>query len=94
MQLKQTLIIALALSIISITTWEFFLRSEGVITSLDDNEALWAMQRGRVETATSTEVLLMGSSRVLFDIQLNAVHVFVVQDQSCLYLNHKSLQTD
>ena len=71
MQLKQTLIIALLLSIISITAWEFFWRSAGVITSLYANEALWAMQRSRVETATSTEVLLMGSSRVLFDIQLN-----------------------
>ena len=29
------------------------------------------MQRSRVETATSNDMLLMGSSRVLFDIQLN-----------------------
>ena len=44
MQLKQTLIIAIVLSVFGITAWEFFWRSEGVITSLDDNEALWATE--------------------------------------------------
>ncbi len=71
MQLKQTLIIALLLSVISITSWELFWRWEGVYPTLDDNEALWAVQRSRVEKANSNEILLMGSSRVLFDIQLN-----------------------
>ena len=71
MQLKQTLITAFALSVISITAWEFFWRSQGYYPTLDDNEALWAVQRGRVEKATSKDILLMGSSRVLFDMQLN-----------------------
>lgn len=71
MQLKQTLIIAFVLSAISITTWEFFWRSEGFYPTLDDNEALWAVQRSIIEKTTSKDVLLMGSSRVLFDIQLN-----------------------
>jgi hypothetical protein len=71
MQLKQTLIIAFTLSVIGITSWEFFWRSQGFYPTLDDNEALWAVQRGRVETATNNDILLMGSSRVLFDIQLN-----------------------
>lgn len=71
MNLKQSLIIALTLSVISITAWELFWRSQGVYPTLDDNEALWAMQRQRVEKASSKDVLLMGSSRILFDIQLN-----------------------
>ena len=71
MHLKQSLIIAVTLSVISIAAWEFFWRSQGVYPTLDDNEALWAMQRQRVEKASPNDVLLMGSSRVLFDIQLN-----------------------
>jgi len=71
MKLKLSLIIALTLSVISIIAWEFYWRSQGVYPTLDDNEALWAMQRQRVEKASSKDILLMGSSRVLFDMQLN-----------------------
>ena len=71
MKLKQTLIIAFILSVISITVWEYYWRSQGFYPTLDDNEALWAVQRGRVEKATNKDILLMGSSRVLFDMQLN-----------------------
>ena len=71
MQLKQSLIIAFALSVLSLTAWEFYWRSQGLYPTLDDNEALWAVQRARVEKATGKDVLLMGSSRVLFDFQLN-----------------------
>lgn len=71
MQLKQTLIIAFTLSILSLTAWEVFWRSQGVYPTLDDNEALWANQRARVESASSNNILLMGSSRVLFDMQLD-----------------------
>lgn len=71
MQLKQSLIIAITLSIICLSAWELFWRSKGVYPTLDDNEALWSVQRSRVEKASSNDILLIGSSRVLFDIQLN-----------------------
>jgi len=71
MKLKRSLIIALAIFIVGITAWEFFWRSEGFYPTLDDNEALWAVQRNRVETLSENDVVLTGSSRVLFDIQLN-----------------------
>lgn len=71
MQLKQSIIIALALSVLSLTAWEVFWRTQGVYPTLDDNEALWAVQRQRVEKATDKDIVLMGSSRVLFDMQLD-----------------------
>jgi len=71
MQLKQSLIIAFALSVLSLTAWEFYWRSEGFRADLDDNESLWAVQRHRVEKATDKDILLMGSSRVVFDMQLD-----------------------
>ena len=49
MQLKQTLIIAFTISLVSLTAWEFFWRSEGFYPTLDDNEALWAVQRNRIK---------------------------------------------
>ncbi|HEY5689534.1 MAG TPA: hypothetical protein VIS27_14610, partial [Yeosuana sp.] len=71
MQIKQSIIIALALSVLSLAAWEVFWRAQGVYPTLDDNEALWAVQRQRVEKATDKDIVLMGSSRVLFDMQLD-----------------------
>ena len=71
MHLKQSLLIAIILSIISISAWELYWRSQGKIADLDDDKNLWAVQRARVEKADKKDVLLLGSSRVLFDVQLN-----------------------
>ncbi len=71
MQLKQSLFIVVAMGVIMVTAWELYWRSEGFYPTLDDNEALWAVQRARVEKASNNDVLLMGSSRVLFDMQLD-----------------------
>lgn len=71
MNFKKTLIIAISLSLLGLICWEIYWRSQGFYPTLDDNESLWATQRARVEKAGSEDVLLIGSSRVLFDIQLD-----------------------
>ena len=71
MKLKKSLIIALILSIIGLVVWESYWRSQGYYPTIDNTEALWAIQRSKVEKASKDEVLLIGSSRTLFDIQLN-----------------------
>jgi hypothetical protein len=71
MYLKQTLIFAFILSLIGLGAWEIYWRSQGFYPTLDDNESLWSVQRSRVEKADNQDVVLIGSSRVLFDIQLN-----------------------
>ena len=71
MQLKQSLIIAFTLFVLSISAWELYWRSQGKTANLDDNKDLWAVQRAKVDKATDKGVILTGSSRVLFDIQLN-----------------------
>ena len=38
MHLKQTLIIAISLGIISITAWELYWRSKGLEPNIDDNK--------------------------------------------------------
>jgi len=71
MQLKQSLIIAFTLSLISLGAWEIYWRSQGYSPNLDDNKDLWAVQRAKVDNASKDDVVFIGSSRVLFDIQLN-----------------------
>jgi len=70
MKLKTSLIIALIISVIGITAWELYWRSQDYKPTLNDNKALWSVQRDRVTNLASGNVVLMGSSRVLFDLQL------------------------
>jgi hypothetical protein len=71
MNLKQSLLIAVCLSITFTVIWEFFWRFQGEFPDIDDNKDLWAVQRARVENLTEKDIVLLGSSRVLFNIQLD-----------------------
>jgi hypothetical protein len=71
MKLKLSLIIALALSALSITIWELYWRSQGLQPNIDDNKDLWANQRTKLEDFNDKTVVFIGSSRILYDIQLD-----------------------
>ena len=61
MKLKQSLIIAVVLGILSIMTWEFYWRSQGYYPDYDNDDALWANQRNRVNKASKDDIILIGS---------------------------------
>jgi len=69
MQLKKSLITTILLSIIGIIAWEAYWRSQGYYPTLSDEKALWAKERAKVEKASKSDVILIGSSRTYFDIQ-------------------------
>ncbi|AMC10320.1 hypothetical protein Lupro_03205 [Lutibacter profundi] len=69
MELKKTLIATIILSIIAITTWELYWRSQGLHPTLSDEKALWAKERAKLENATKNDIVLIGASRTYFDIQ-------------------------
>lgn len=71
MKLKKTLTIALIISIIGLFAWESYWRSHGYYPTINDDKALWASQRAKVEKASKDEVVILGSSRAYFDIQIN-----------------------
>ena len=71
MKLKKSLTIALVITIIATVAWEGYWRSQGYYPNLDDNDALWAQNRHKLKGLTKDGVVLLGSSRVLFDIQLD-----------------------
>lgn len=70
MNLKGSLITALVISFASILLWEIYWRSQGKVPDIDDDKNLWADQRSEVDRLTTNDVVLTGSSRVLFDIQI------------------------
>jgi hypothetical protein len=70
MNLRQSLVIAALLSLAGLSFWEMYWRSQGFYPSIDDDNALWSIQRAKVDRATKEDVVIVGSSRVMFDIQL------------------------
>jgi hypothetical protein len=72
MNLKKSLLIALVLGLVVITSWELYWRSKGYKPELEDNKELWAVQRSRVQKASEDDVILIGDSRMLYDLQLDA----------------------
>lgn len=71
MNLKQALLIAVTLGVVSLISWELYWRAQGKVPDLDDDKNLWAVQRAKVDNLSDDDVILTGSSRVLFDFQLN-----------------------
>ena len=72
MNLKQSLLVAVILGIAALTSWELYWRSKGYEPGLEDTKELWAIQRSRMNYASPDAVVLLGDSRMLFDIQLDA----------------------
>jgi hypothetical protein len=65
------MITAIALGVVFLAAWELYWRSQGFEPTINDDKALWATQRARVNASNNDKVVLFGSSRVLFDIQLD-----------------------
>jgi len=71
MQLSKSLFIAIAMSILSLAIWELYWRSQGKVPDINDDKELWAVQRAKLNKMDESDFVLTGSSRVLFDIQLD-----------------------
>ncbi|WP_411768147.1 hypothetical protein [Winogradskyella sp. A3E31] len=70
MKLKFSLILALSITLIATTVWELYWRNQGYYPTLNDEKALWSMERAKVEEASDEDVIILGSSRAYFDIQV------------------------
>jgi hypothetical protein len=68
---KRALWIAVLLSVSLLVAWEYAVRRMGYEPWLDDDKHLWAEQRAKAGKAGPEDVVLTGSSRILFDIQLD-----------------------
>jgi len=65
------LFVALVLTLLMLGAWEWHWRSFGVEPSIANTDALWATQRRRIDQGEGDgATVLIGSSRMLFDLQL------------------------
>lgn len=61
---------ALALFFLMMTAWELYWRDFGVTPSYNNSDGEWARQRRRIDNGEGGKMTFIGSSRVLFDVQL------------------------
>src|SRR5690606_17931325 len=71
MNLKTSLLIAVTLGLLSVLAWETYWRSQGLKPNIDDNKNLWAIQRAKLNHTKDHTVVFIGSSRILYDINLD-----------------------
>ena len=61
---------AVALVALLVGGWEWYWRDYGVRPSISNTLGLWAIQRRRIDAGEGDATVLLGGSRVYFDIQL------------------------
>lgn len=64
-------LIALLLAVVALSAWEFGWRRYGGEPGARNSDGLWAMQRRRIDRGEGDATVIIGSSRVLFDLQLD-----------------------
>lgn len=71
--LKHTFLIAISVAAVMLLLWEGYWRTQTAHYNahLDDDRYLWAEHRRKVETATTDDVVIIGSSRTAFNFNTN-----------------------
>jgi hypothetical protein len=60
----------MALAALLVAGWELYWRGYGVMPGIRNTYGLWAIQRRRIDTDMGNATVLVGASRVYYDIQL------------------------
>ena len=67
---RRIFFVALVLFALLMTGWELYWRAFGASPSYRNSNGEWAQQRRRIDAGEGNKTVLIGSSRVLFDVQL------------------------
>ncbi len=67
---KKAGILTLFLVLISIGSWELYLRSKGFQPDYDDGNALWSDKRAKVNQSADETTVFIGASRIKYDLDI------------------------
>lgn len=67
----KSAILMTVLVLVSVLSWEFYLRGKGFENSYYDDSALWAHKRDMVYEPTDKSTVFIGSSRIKFDLDID-----------------------
>jgi hypothetical protein len=70
--LGRAWMVAVVVLLVAFGAWEWKWRAWGAEPTYRNSNASWAMQRRRIDTGDGHKTVLLGASRVLFDVQLPA----------------------
>lgn len=68
--LQKAALMVLVLTVLSIGSWEIYLRSHGYPLSYDNDAALWSTKRIQVYQPIDDATVFIGSSRIKFDLDI------------------------
>lgn len=68
--LSKAALIMLFVVVVSLISWEYFWRSNGFGIAYNDDEALWAKNRTKVYQPMDKATVIIGSSRIKFDLDI------------------------
>jgi hypothetical protein len=61
---------AVLIAVVLLAGWEWYWRSYGVTPGLSNTDGLWAIERRRIDAGEGDATVLLGASRVYYDIQV------------------------
>ncbi|MEP6484017.1 MAG: hypothetical protein ABJB01_06175 [Rudaea sp.] len=67
---KRIVLIAATLFVALLAGWEFYWRAQGAIPGFRNTDSLWSIQRRRIDNDQGDATVLVGASRMLFDLNL------------------------
>jgi hypothetical protein len=67
---RKALFLMLFIVVVTLSSWEIYLRNQDLKPAYDDNDALWANQRARVYEPADKTVVFIGSSRIKYDLDI------------------------
>ncbi len=67
---NRIFMMAVVVTLMLVGAWEYTWRVYGVAPGYHNSNGQWAQQRRRIDTGEGGKTVLIGSSRVLFDVQL------------------------
>ncbi len=70
--LAKSCILTLVLVITAVISFELYVRNKGFDTSYDDDASLWADKRSMAYESKNNSTVFIGSSRIKFDLDINA----------------------
>ena len=70
MRAGTAVVIGLVVFVMALAGWEFYWRAWGSEPAIRNSPGLWAMQRRRIDNGEGHKTVIVGSSRMLFDVQL------------------------
>jgi hypothetical protein len=98
----RTLLAGVVLFLVALAGWEAYWRSEWFVPAFRDSDGLWALTRDRIDDEDGRGVVVVSSSRLLFDLSLETwrdetgvlpIHLGLVGTNSRAFLTHVAQET-